>query len=193
MCATLGIESAAFVGSSMGGFICAELSIEQPELVSKLVLVDAAGLSHLRPYTRAERTFARAAIAAGPYISRLQRPGILRRRLRRIAFGRAYAHPELLRPELLWEQTMPALRSPGYRRAVEELIGYDYRDRLASIRAPTLIVWGSEDRVVPVDSAHEYAERIPGARLEVFDDTGHLPQLERPERFNALVEDFLAT
>ncbi len=191
-CRSLGIESAVFVGSSMGAFICAELAITEPDLVEKLVLVDAAGLSHLRPYTRAERTLARAAIAAGPYLTRLQRPGILRRRLRRVAFGRTYAHPELLRPELLWEQTMPALRSPGYRQAVEKLIGHDYRARLGSIEAPTLIVWGRRDRVVPVESAYAYRERIPGARLEIFEDTGHLPQLEQPERFNRLIEEFLA-
>ena len=87
---------------------------------------------------------------------------------------------------------MPALDSPGYFDAFVNLTGYDIRDRLTEIEDPTLIVWGRNDRVVPVPAAFAYKKRIPNARLEIFDSTGHVPQLERPVRFNRLLDEFLA-
>ena len=73
------------------------------------------------------------------------------------------------------------------------LVGYDIRDRLEEITDPTLIVWGRNDRVVPVPAAYAYKRRIgDNAELHVFDKTGHVPMLERPVRFNRLLEEFLA-
>jgi pimeloyl-ACP methyl ester carboxylesterase len=72
------------------------------------------------------------------------------------------------------------------------VIRHDLRDRLGEIETPTLIVWGLSDRVVPVAAGVSYHRRIPGSRLEVFERTGHVPQLERPLRFNQLLEVFLA-
>ena len=71
------------------------------------------------------------------------------------------------------------------------LVGYDIRHRLEEIDVPTLIVWGRNDRVVPVPAALAYKKRIDHAELVIFDHCGHLPQLERPERFNRVLEDFL--
>jgi pimeloyl-ACP methyl ester carboxylesterase len=71
-------------------------------------------------------------------------------------------------------------------------MNYDFRDRVSDIACPTLIVWGGDDRVVPVSSAEEYHRLIDRSRLDVFDDTGHMAMLERPARFNAALEAFLA-
>ena len=70
--------------------------------------------------------------------------------------------------------------------------GYDTRHRVPEIEIPTLIVWGLRDRIVPVEAALGYRRLISGSRLEIFERTGHLPQLERPARFNALLDEFLA-
>ena len=59
------------------------------------------------------------------------------------------------------------------------------------IADPTLIVWGRNDQVVPVRGADEYERLIPGARKVIFEQTGHVPMLERPARFNRLVDEFL--
>ena len=64
--------------------------------------------------------------------------------------------------------------------------------KLGTITAPTLIVWGKHDRIIPVAHAQIAAAKIPGARLEIFDHCGHMPMLEHPEEFNKLVLDFLA-
>jgi pimeloyl-ACP methyl ester carboxylesterase len=57
---------------------------------------------------------------------------------------------------------------------------------------PLLIVWGENDPIIPVDHARAAHEHLPESRLEIFEDTGHVPMLERPARFNQLVEEFLA-
>jgi len=62
--------------------------------------------------------------------------------------------------------------------------------RLPEIAVPTLVVWGAADRVVPPSHGAAYAAAVPGARLEVIDDAGHLPQLETPDRLTALVWAF---
>jgi pimeloyl-ACP methyl ester carboxylesterase len=73
------------------------------------------------------------------------------------------------------------------------LWGYDIRNRLEEIEVPTLIVWGRNDRVVPVPAALSYEKLIgDNAELAIFDHCGHVPQIERPERFNRLLEGFLA-
>jgi non-heme chloroperoxidase len=68
----------------------------------------------------------------------------------------------------------------------------DYRDVLPAIDVPTLVCWGEHDRLLPVSGAPYMRERIPGARLELFHDSGHCPFLEESEKFNRVVADFLA-
>ena len=69
---------------------------------------------------------------------------------------------------------------------------YPLRHRLAEIACPTLVVWGERDRIVPVRDADAFEQLIGGARKLVYPDTGHLPMLERPARFNADLREFLA-
>ena len=72
--------------------------------------------------------------------------------------------------------------------ALEALLDYSYRDRLAAIEIPVLIVWGRNDLLVPVGDAERYRRLIgDNARVEIFEDTGHAPMIERPSRFNALL------
>ena len=76
---------------------------------------------------------------------------------------------------------------------MRNLVGYDIRGRLAEIGVPTLIVWGRNDRVVPVPAAFSYKKRIgDNAELVILDECGHVPQIERPLRFNRLLDRFLA-
>ncbi len=100
--------------------------------------------------------------------------------------------PDRLRPELLREQIEPGLNSPALAEVLRTANGYDTRDRLSEIEIPTLIVGGLNDRIVPVEAAFSYHRRIAGSRLEIFERTGHMPQLERPARFNALLDEFLS-
>lgn len=191
-CEQLGADPCALVGNSMGGFIAAEASTRERDLVDKLVLVSAAGISHARMRREPAAAAARVASAAAPLLLRLQEGSIRRPGLRIAAFGGVFHRPHRLRPELLWEQYKGAMSSPGFLDAVRGLVGYDILDRLTDVDDPTLIVWGRNDRVVSPADARGFARRLRNSRVVIFDRCGHVPQMERPVRFNRLLEEFLA-
>jgi pimeloyl-ACP methyl ester carboxylesterase len=89
-------------------------------------------------------------------------------------------------------ELMRGAGKPAAADATDAIMSYDYRDRVSEIACPTLIVWGRDDRVVPVSSAEEYHRLIDRSRVDIFEDTGHVAMLERPARFNAALEAFLA-
>jgi pimeloyl-ACP methyl ester carboxylesterase len=193
-CEKLGIDRvAALVGNSMGGFAATEAVIEQPSRFERLVLVSAAGVSFVREAGLHGTALLRMFESIIPYLGGPYRTWIARPHGQRLAFGGLFNYPNRLRPELLQEQIDPGIRSHGFADAVRAIVGYDTRDRLAEIEIPTLIVWGLKDRIVPVEAAIGYHRLIAGSRLELFERTGHLPQLERPARFNALLEEFLTS
>ena len=100
-------------------------------------------------------------------------------------------HPERLAPALAAEQVRGAGK-PGFIDAMNDLLDYRIRDCLHHIACPTLIVWGTNDYLVPLSDASTFEREIPNSRKVIFEDTGHMPQLEHPERFNEELERFLA-
>src|SRR4051794_13972741 len=190
----LGIGAAAVVGNSMGGFIGAEVAIQFPARVERLVLVSAAGLSieyqrneHvLRLLRRTERRLT----AWGGWLASRSDTLVRRRRTRRALLSIVAAHPDLL-PGPLSAELLRGSGKPGFVDALDALTDYPIRERLPEIACPTLIVWGEDDRLVPVRDAFEFERLIPTARKVIYRDTGHVSMLERPAAFNALLEGFL--
>ncbi len=190
-CERLGLERTVLVGNSMGGFVALEAATDEPRRYSHLVLVAAAGIINTwNPEARATAT-AYAWSKLGGTVADNGRWIVSHPRSRQLALAPFLRYPGRLRRELLLEQ-MAGGRCPGFGDALQDLIAHDIRDRLATIEMPTLIVWGLSDRVIPVAAAISYHRRIPHSRLEIFERTGHVPQLERPARFNALLDEFLA-
>ncbi|HSD77756.1 MAG TPA: alpha/beta hydrolase [Solirubrobacteraceae bacterium] len=191
----LRVPRAVVVGNSMGGFIGAELAIESPARVERLVLVSAAGLTV--EHQRDDRVLAvlrrleRRLAAWGGWLGSRADSVVRRPRYRRALMRIVVEHPERLPPPLLAEQ-LRGSGKPGFVDALDALTDYPLRDRLPRIRCPTLIVWGTEDRLVPVRDAYEFERLIPDSRRVVYADTGHLAMLERPAAFNALLRDFMA-
>ena len=190
-CDELGIEHCVLAGNSMGGFITAEVAISDPDRVERLVLVSAAGISHARMMRAPATSMARVAAAAAPYAFHWRERALTRPGLRHYALRGVFYKPNGLRPELLWENLHAGLNAPGMLDAVGGLVGYDFTVRLPEIEVPTLIVWGRQDHVVPPVDGVEFERLIPNSRRVVFDRCGHVPQLEQPARFNALLEEFL--
>jgi pimeloyl-ACP methyl ester carboxylesterase len=191
----LGVSRAALVGNSMGGSIAAEVAIQAPDLVDRLVLVSAAGISSqkqrsdhlLSALYRVESVGAYltgAVVARAAWVAR-------RPRLRRRALSFVMCHPEQLSAALAYEQ-IEGIGTPGFLPALDACSDYPIRDRLVEIAAPALIVWGADDVIVPVGDADVFAALIPDARKVVWEDTGHVAMLERPAAFNALLAEFLA-
>jgi 4,5:9,10-diseco-3-hydroxy-5,9,17-trioxoandrosta-1(10),2-diene-4-oate hydrolase len=192
----LEIDAAAVVGNSMGGFVAAELAIAFPQRVERLVLISAAGIS-----THGNRGTMRAMsglrrletiLAAGAAWVASKSDTVARRaRLREATLRVVVRHPSRLPPALAAEQLRGAGK-PGFIQALQDIFEYDVRERLPEIACPTLIVWGADDRVIPVRDADVFTQLIPNSRKVVLEDTGHAAMLERPATFNGLLEDFLA-
>ena len=158
-----GIARASFVGHSMGGLIAAGLAADFPERVERLVLVDAALL-----------TFD---------------PGLRRRA---VGLARAlHRSPADLLPLLARDALRAGAGTLGV--ATLQLLRADWRTKLERIRAPTLVVWGEGDSIVPVSIGREIARHVAGARLVMLPRCGHNPMWEAPAAFNDLVVRYLST
>ena len=188
----VGVDRGAIVGNSMGGFISAEVAITHPSRVDKLVLVSAAGLVTVGPTQLAivKRSVRAFHYGAARLIARREH-WVRRRGMRRMFLYGVARHPDLLQPELCYEIASGGGK-PGFLDAFYANLTYDFSDRLPEISVPTLIVWGRDDRIVPVGGAFEYERLIPDSRRVIFEETGHVPMIERPARFNQLLEDFIA-
>jgi pimeloyl-ACP methyl ester carboxylesterase len=192
------------VGTSMGGRVALEVALRSPEAVRKLVLVNSLGV--VRPNIQ---LFYPLVLVPGVGETVLT---VMREALHRVPTPaiRRYARRFLQAPDdvdrVMDEAFLAAMRemyaTEGYARAyastVRALADRQARDsaglmaRLAETRLPVLLIWGEEDRLLPVARAREAVRALPGARLEVIEAAGHTPQAERPDRFNRVLEDFLA-
>jgi len=105
-----------------------------------------------------------------------------------------YGDPAKVTPELVDRYFELTLRD-GNRRALgqrlRQAVSGEQAERIAGIRQPTLILWGGRDRLIPPAVGRHFAQQIPGSRLVVFDDLGHVPQEEDPSRTVAPVKEFL--
>ena len=188
-------HQAVVVGSSLGGTIGIELALRYPARVGRLALIDSAGLGcYINPVLCALTLPGVGDVAAWAGRTRL---GARQRAWLRLPL--LFARPELAPPEWVREQqrlatlpdhlrtTLAALReqvSPlGQRRVL--------LDALPRLEVPTLLVWGAQDAVVPLGQAQAAASRLSRGRLEVVPWCGHLPHVERPERFVAALDRFL--
>jgi len=190
----LDIDAARIVGNSMGGFIGAEIAIEHPARIERLVLVAAAGLSIESIRTERTKGLRHRAeniifFSLAHVVSRSHQVA-LRPRLRAALLMTVAAHPARLPGPLAAQQVLGSGK-PGFSDALEAMCRYPLRDRLEKIACPTLILWGDKDILVPVKDASVFEELIPDSRKIIYTDTGHVSMMERPARFNSDVKAFL--
>jgi pimeloyl-ACP methyl ester carboxylesterase len=188
----LGLEKVVLVGNSMGGFIAAEVTIRDPERVERLVLISAAGITSSNVYEAPTAMIGRVAQAITAATAAGHKRMARRPRSRHMALALVARHPSRLKSDAAWEGLMKGADKPGFRAALMASVQYDYRDRLAEIRCPTLILWGENDSVITVDDAHEYERLISDSRKTVMEDTGHVPMFERPRAVNDVLLEFFA-
>ena len=191
LCDRLGLGHVVVVGNSMGGFTAAEMAISYPERVERLVLVSAAGISITRLRRAPLLTLGRMTTFSGALLAARSRRLAARPGLRHLALATIARHPSRMRADLVYEQLQGAGRE-GFLPALDALMSYDFVERLPEIACPTLVVWGTDDMLVPVEDADEFERLLPDARKVIMEDTGHVPMLERPQAFNECVADFLA-
>jgi len=187
----LGLERASLAGNSLGGAVAIAIAAEHPERVERLVLLDAAGFN----VDPAQRPAILRLAGATPAALLEILP--VRRQLTRVALRQVFHDQAKVSDERVEEYVAPLLR-PGTVRSIQSLLGSTvadaaaFPDLVARVRAPTLILWGNEDRWVPLEQAELFAAAIPGSRTIVLRRCGHTPQEERPIETRALVESFLS-
>ena len=191
LCRRLDLAPAVLIGNSMGGFVTAEVAIRAPEVVERLMLLSAAGVSQIdlakRPVLAAGKAagfLATANVAQKRWIAR--RPV-----LRHWIMSLIVRHPSRIKADAMFEALMKGADKPGFDDALRGCLEYDFRERLPQIGAPTIVIWGEKDMIIPVKDADAFVSMIEGARKVVIEDTGHVPMFERPRAFNELLEEFL--
>jgi pimeloyl-ACP methyl ester carboxylesterase len=192
LCDKLRLREVELVGNSMGGYIAAEVAIQFPERVKRLVLVSAAGISSAETLEAPILTFGRVATAIATNTASRFRMLAARPVTRHFSLALVARYPRLLKPDLVYEGFMKGAGKPGFDGALRACLDYDFRERLPEVKVPTLIVWGEKDSIIPVRDADEFERLIDDSRKVVMKDTGHISMAERPVKFNDVLVDFLA-
>lgn len=181
----LGAAQAHLVGLSMGGRIVLDFYERHPERVASLVLCDAFpgfDAATFPPAARAE------------FIRLRKEPLVNGKEPRDIAptIARTLMGPKA--PESVYERliaSMGAVHKESYIKTVEATTLYERVADLTTVKVPTQVIVGDEDKLTPVAMSRRMAEAIPGARLDVIADAGHLSNIEQPAAFNAVLREFL--
>lgn len=191
---TQGIERASLVGWSLGGAVALQFALEFPDKLDKLVLVSSGGLGREVTITLRLMTLP----FVGELLGRPGRKGTAQF-LKECVYDPSLVTDELV--ELSYQMSalpgaqksfLTTLRAIGSTRGQRATVLHPILNGLGAITAPTLLVWGEKDRIVPVAHVHIAEERLPNARCHIFERCGHMPPLEKPAEFNALVLEFLS-
>lgn len=170
----LEISRAVVGGNSLGGHLALTLALTRPERVSGLILTGSSGLF--------ERSFTRGV----PHAPTAE---YVRAKMEEVFHDRALVTPEWVESVRRIVTTRRlALRVLHVARSARR---HNVETRLGEIRVPTLIAWGRDDRITPLEVAERFRASIPAAELAVIASCGHAPMLEQPDLFNAIVADWL--
>jgi pimeloyl-ACP methyl ester carboxylesterase len=179
----LGVESAHVVGISMGGMIAQELALAQPGRLRSLTLgctyCGGEG-SRLMPRENVEKLA--AAMASG------NRDEAIRASYEVNLSPAFRADEDAYAPFHRMATEVPAAKKTIELQA-QAIFGHDTSGRIGEITAPTLIVHGTEDGVLPVENGHQIASLMPDARLEILEDVGHMFWWEQPQRSAELIRE----
>lgn len=178
----LNIETASFIGNSMGAATCLNFAIDYPERTGKLVLMGSATGARQSMFvptpTEGQKALGRAR----------QDPSVenLRNLFNLMVYDASFVTDELLqqRSEAALANKRPVPATPPAER--------DLTRELGSVKAPCLVVWGRDDRVVPLDGSLRLLWGLPDAQLHVYSKCGHWAQFEHADEFNRLVLDFFS-
>ncbi len=173
----LELETFHLAGNSLGGQIAWNYASRHPDRVMRLILLDPAGL----PKDQATTTSTVLRLARVPVLNKLL-TSMTPRSLVEQSLIEVYADPRKVSPELV-DRYFELSRRPGNRQAfVSRALDYalDEDASLAGVSQPTLILWGAEDRWIPVADAQGFADGIKNTRLIIYPGVGHVPMEEHP-------------
>lgn len=173
----LGIERAHICGLSLGGVIAIAMHAAAPDRCASLILADSFAV-----HPEGQAIYGRALEASATGLRGLAE--------RRAPLLLAPNTPNAVCREVI--ETMAAINPEAYRLGARAVWLAEQRERAAAIDVPTLVLVGDLDPITPPDLSKELAELVPGARLEVIHNASHIANLDKPDEFNRLVDDFLS-
>lgn len=168
--AKVGLERVILIGHSFGGRVAIKFSAAHPVMIEKLILVSSAGIKD-EPAMKTPKLI----------VAKMLKP----------FFAHAFMRP--LRQKiysLIGAEDYTA--TPQLRQIFLNAISEDLMPLLPRIQADTLIVWGEQDRITPLDFAHRMSDAIPKSRLAIIPGAGHFSFLDQPEKFSKIVKNFIA-
>jgi pimeloyl-ACP methyl ester carboxylesterase len=179
----LGLENPSVIGHSFGGMVAAEIAATNPERVGKLVLIDPIGL--WRDDQPVRNWMATPFADLPKYLFANQDLPIAQMMAAASRITNLTDEQMDMQIQIMW-----ATACTG--KFVWPIPDKGLKKRIHRIQAPTLIVWGKQDGIVPPVYADEFASRIANSRVELIDNAGHVPQMEQLEAVSKLVSEFLA-
>ena len=193
----LGIERVTLVGHSLGGGIAMQFYYLFPERVDRLVLVSSGGLGRevnlvLRSATLPGAEQVLSVVASAPVLDKVEALG---RGAQKVGWKPGADIGAIWRGFTSLGDRESRRAFLATTRAVIDFGGQSIsaHDHLADVAPPpTLIVWGSKDRMIPAWHAISAQKAVPGSRVELFEGAGHFPHLDDPDRFARVLQDFMA-
>jgi pimeloyl-ACP methyl ester carboxylesterase len=175
----LGVERAALVGHSFGGMLACEMAATYPSRAERLVLIDPIGF-----WRDADPVVNWGTLDLDAIRARLFRDPASEAAARLFGPTEPAEAATAARIRLMW-----AMGTTG--KFIWPLPDKGLKKRIHRVKAPTLLLWGKDDRFVPPVYADEFTRRLPGARLQTLDGCGHAPHMEQPDTAARMVREFL--
>ncbi len=186
----LSIDTFHLGGNSMGGGFAWQYAVQYPEKIRKLILVNSSGYPRDGQSGKMLLGFR---LLQMPVINQLVTK-ITPRSILKKTVEDVYADPTHATPQEV-DFYSDMLRRSGNRRALVQRMAVakeDLSPEIKKVKAPTLIVWGDRDRLIPFENAYQFERDIPSAKAIVYENVGHVPQMEIPERSVRDVIHFLS-
>lgn len=189
---TVRIEHASLIGHSLGGLISLSIAINSPDKVDKLILVDSGGLTN--------KVSLQYRLCALPFVCEILVKPTIKASLRQ-GIKRAFYNPKHITEGMI-ALDYKYMKMPGAKQAMLSIIRHSTSlngprpevimlDKLRRVGAPTLLIHGAQDKIIPLKYAQNACRLIPDARLKVIERCGHIPNIEKASEFNEAVIAFL--
>jgi len=178
----IGVPKASLIGQSMGAAVALSLAVEKPEMVERLVLVNGGGF-RMGPRTTPPDWHARQIANAGTLAES-------REYMEKLYYDHSFVTDKLVEQNLM-QRLRSAYTIESMQNAADRGLGGVSEDEVRGIKAPTLLVWGANDKLSPPANADKLNAVIKGSRKVLIDKAGHYPFLEHPDKFNQVVREFL--
>src|SRR5437764_6014429 len=181
----IGVPKAALIGQSMGAGVALQMAVKYPQMVERMVLVNGGGFTSPNDPSRAS--------APDWHARQIANAGTLaesREYLEKMYYDHSLISDELVEQNLIL-RLHSAYTAESVQTANARGLGLLTEEEVRSIKLPTLLVWGANDKLSPPANADKLNAAISGSRNVLIDKAGHYPFIEHPDQFNAAVREFL--